>query len=43
MTKVRSSKAVLGTALALDSDAARERLWQDRLRWVSMEVPDEGL
>ena len=40
VTKVRPSE-VFGTALALHSDAARERLWQDQLRWVSMEVPDD--
>lgn len=41
VTKVRSGEGVLGTALALDSDIARERLWKEQLTWVGMRVPDE--
>lgn len=37
VTKVRGG--IVGTALALDSDVARERLWQDRLTWVGMQIP----
>lgn len=37
----KSRKGILGTALALETDLARKRLWEDTVTWIGMEVPED--